>query len=300
MNSSCVEWPFGGTRKSYGQHLRNYFEWVKDQKIDPEKARREDLRAYLVWMATSGIASAAYCNGARAAIKFLYEVVLKQTDKVSELPVMKRPEQLPEVLSTEEVQRLFRVTPNLKHRALLMVAYSAGLRVSEAAQLRVSDIDSKRMLIRVEGGKGKKDRYTLLSKVALEVLRDYYKAYQPKDWLFRGEDGQGHLAARSAHHVFHDASIRAGIRKPVTFHSLRHSFATHLLENGVDVRYIQELLGHKNVKTTEIYTHVSQSALGRIRSPLDSLPGEPKADSAQFDSQIPAPRNKVAGRVRNR
>ncbi len=295
-----------GTRKSYGQHLRNYtcpcgrckgFDWLAKSQIVPENATRDQTREFLVQMAESGIASAAYCNGARAAIRLLYAVVLKQTEKVSDLPIMRRPEQLPEVLNAEEVERLFRVTANLKHRTLLMIAYSAGLRVSETVALKVGDIDSNRMQIRVEGGKGKKDRYTLLSEIALQVLREYYRAYKPKDWLFPSEDRQGHLSPRSAQHVFQDAKKRAGIRKAVTFHSLRHSFATHLLEDGVDVRYIQELLGHTSVKTTERYTHVTQSALGRIRSPLDRLPS---SNSKQTDGQIGAPRNKLAGNIPNR
>ncbi len=257
-----------GTRKSYGQHLRNYFDWLK---VKPEEATREDIRGYLVQMASSGQVSASYCRGARAALILLYETVLKQPGKVSDLPRMKRPRQLPVVLSREEVARLLRVTTNLKHRALLMVAYSAGLRVAEAVRLKVSDVDSQRMQIRVTAGKGAKDRYTLLSGTALAVLRDYFRAYKPKDWLFPGEDLTRHLSERSAQRIFQASKRKAGITKPATFHTLRHSFATYLLEDGVDTRYIQELLGHGSIETTERYTHVTQKGLGRIRSPLDNF-----------------------------
>ena len=260
-----------GTRKSYGQHLRNYFDWLTNKQIQPQRVTRDDVRGYLVQMANSGEASAGYCRQARAALVFLYEVVLKQPDKVSELPRMKRPQQLPVVLNREEVARLLKVTTNLKHRALLMVAYSAGLRVGEVIRLKVSDIDSKRMQIRVTAGKGAKDRYTLLSETALNVLREYFRVYRPQDWLFPGADPTDHLSERSAQKVFERSRKKAGIAKPATFHKLRHSFATHLLEDGVDIRYIQELLGHGNIRTTERYTHVSQKAMGRIRSPLDTL-----------------------------
>jgi len=257
-----------GTRKSYGQHLRNYVVWLK---AGPEKATAADIRGYLVQMANSGQASAGYCRQARAALVFLYDVVLKQPDKVSELPRMKRPEQLPVVLSREEVGRLLKVTTNLKHRALLMTAYSAGLRVGEVVRLKVSDVDSKRMQIRVTAGKGAKDRYTLLAETALAVLRDYFKVEKPQDWLFPGEDPADHLSERSAQHIFEQAKKKAGIAKQATFHTLRHSFATHLLEDGVDIRYIQELLGHGSIETTERYTHVTQPALARIKSPLDNM-----------------------------
>jgi len=260
-----------GTRKSYGQHLRNYFDWLTNKQIQPERVTRDDVRGYLVQMANSGEASAGYCRQARAALVFLYEVVLKQPDKVSERPRMKRPQQLPVVLSREEVARLLKVTTNLKHRALLMAAYSAGLRVGEVVRLKVSDIDSKRMQIRVTAGKGAKDRYTLLSETVLNVLREYFRVYRPQDWLFPGADPTDHLSERSAQKVFERSRKKAGIAKPATFHTLRHSFATHLLEDGVDIRYIQELLGHGNIRTTERYTHVSQKAMGRIRSPLDTL-----------------------------
>jgi integrase/recombinase XerD len=226
-----------GTRKSYGQHLRNYFDSLKKK---PEDATREDIRAFLVRMATSGNYSAAYCRGARSAVIFLYDVVLKQAGKVGDLPRMKRPEQLPVVLSREEVVKLLKVTYNLKHKALLMTAYSAGLRVGEVVRLKASDIDSKRMQIRVTASKGAKDRYTLLSERTLAILREYFQAFKPKAWLFPGNDATGHLSERSAQHIFADAKQRAGISKPATFHTLRHSFATHLLENGVDMRYIQE------------------------------------------------------------
>ncbi|MBI4672191.1 MAG: tyrosine-type recombinase/integrase [Chloroflexi bacterium] len=152
-----------------------------------------------------------------------------------------------------------------------MTAYSAGLRVGEVVRLKVSDMDSKRMQIRVTAGKGAKDRYTLLSETTLTILRDYFRAFKPKDWLFPGEKRGEHLAESSAERVFKDSLKKAGMTKPATFHTLRHSFATHLLEDGVDMRYIQELLGHGNIRTTERYTHISESALGRIKSPMDKL-----------------------------
>jgi site-specific recombinase XerD len=269
-----------GTRKAYGQHLRNYFDWLRQKQtlapnasagVAPEQATHDQIRAYLVEMASSGRVSAAYCRGARSALIFLYESALKQRGKVCDLPRMKRPQQLPVVLSREEVARLFKVTYNLKHKALLMVAYSAGLRVGEAVRLKVSEIDSTRMTIRITAGKGAKDRYTLLSPIALEVLRAYFRAFKPKDWLFPGEHRKTHLAERSAQEMFKDAAKKAGIAKPATFHTLRHSFATHLLEDGTDMRYIQELLGHGSIKTTERYTHVTERGIQKIKSPLDNL-----------------------------
>lgn len=260
-----------GTRKSYGQHLRNYFDWLAREKITPEQATREQIREYLVQLAQSGTISAAYCRGARAAIVFLHATTLKQREKVSDLPRMKRPSQLPVVLSREEVAKLIKVTSFIKHKALLVTAYSAGLRVGEVVRLKVSEIDSKRMTIRVTAGKGAKDRYTLLSEIALTILREYFRAFKPNDWLFPGEERGDHLAESSAERIFKVSLKNAGIVKPATFHTLRHSFATHLLEDGVDIRFIQELLGHGNIRTTERYTHVSESALGRIKSPLDKL-----------------------------
>jgi len=222
-----------GTRKSYGQHLRNSLNWLKVKNVQAEEATCEDVRCYLVEMATSGRVSAGYCRGARATLVLLYETVLKQPGKVSDLPRMKRPQQLPVVLSREEVAKLLKVTSNLKHKAL--------------------------------------DRYTLLSETTLTVLRDYVRAYKPKDWLFPGKDPTDHLSERSAEKVFHFSHKKAGITKPATFHTLRHSFATHLLEDGVDIRYIQELMGHDSILTTQRYTHVTQKATGRIKSPLDNI-----------------------------
>ena len=273
LNSSCdaASGMAYGTRKSYGQHLRNFFDWLKQKQIPPEQTTREQIRAYLVEQASSGRVSAAYCRGARAAIVFLYDATLKQSEKVSDLPRMKRPEQLPTVLSKDEVAKVLKVTGFLKHKALLVTAYSAGLRVGEVVRLKIYEIDSKRMKIRVTAGKGAKDRDTLLSTTALRILREYFQAFKPTDWLFPGGERGDHLSERAAQEIFRDAKKKAGILKPATFHTLRHSFATHLLEDGVDVRYIQELMGHDSIKTTERYTHVSENALGRITSPLDKM-----------------------------
>lgn len=178
---------------------------------------------------------------------------------------------LPNVLSFEKIARIFKVIENEKHKTILFLVYSAGLRVGEVVKLRLEDIDSKRMLIHVVQGKGKKDRYTLLSELALIQLRKYYKLYKPEKWLFPGQVANEYLSERTVQRIFKDACFSAKINKTVSVHSLRHSFATHLLENGTDLRYIQELLGHSNTRTTEIYTHVTQKSLANIQSPLDKM-----------------------------
>ncbi|OYD14748.1 recombinase XerC [candidate division WOR-3 bacterium JGI_Cruoil_03_51_56] len=175
---------------------------------------------------------------------------------------------LPVVLPEHEVLRILSKIINLKHWAIIMLIYSAGLRVSEIVRLKIRDIDGDRKMLWVRGGKGAKNRYTLLSGIALETLRNYYKAYRPKEWLFGGQR-KGHYSRRSVEKIMEHAIKKAGIQKEASVHSLRHSFATHLLENGVDLRYIQELLGHKSSKTTEIYTHVTRKSLLKIKSPLD-------------------------------
>jgi len=160
---------------------------------------------------------------------------------------------------------------NIKHKAILMLIYSAGLRVGEVVKLKPEDIDSKRMLIHIKGSKGRKDRYTILSETALEILREYWREYKPRKWLFEGARPGRYLSIRTVEKILEHACEKANIRKDVSVHTLRHSFATHLLEGGTDLRYIQELLGHKDSKTTEIYTHVSIKSIGKIKSPLDTL-----------------------------
>ncbi|MFV0566527.1 MAG: tyrosine-type recombinase/integrase [Flavobacteriaceae bacterium] len=182
----------------------------------------------------------------------------------------KKEKKLPVVLSTDEVKQLLNANRNLKHKTLLCLIYSAGLRIGEAINLKASDIDSKRMLIFIRSAKGKKDRYTILSESFLTMLRDYYRTYRPKDYLFEGQDG-GQYTASSAQKILKRAAWRIGLKKPITLHSLRHSFATHLLENGTDIRYIQTLLGHNSPKTTMIYTHVTEPSLRKIKNPFDNL-----------------------------
>jgi integrase/recombinase XerD len=214
--------------------------------------------------------SISYQNQSINAIKFYYERVLGGQRKVYLVERPRSEHTLPVVLSQQEIQAILKIPTNLKHRAILTTIYSAGLRVSEALNLKMSDIDSNRMQIRVEQAKGKKDRYTLLSPKTLELLRSYYIAYKPATWLFEGASGQKY-SDRSIQFILKDAVTKAGIQKRVTVHTLRHSFATHLLENGTDLRYIQSLLGHESSRTTEIYTHVTTRGFDKIKSPLDNL-----------------------------
>ena len=204
------------------------------------------------------------------AIKFYYERVLKGERKTYLIDRPKKEKTLPTVLNEEEIKLLLNKTENLKHKAILMMAYSAGLRLGELINMKIKDIDSKRMQIRVEQAKGKKDRYTILSNKMLAILREYFVRYKPNEWLFEGEKG-GQYSARSIQKVAKLSATKAGIKKNVGVHTLRHTFATHLLENGTDLRYIQSLLGHESSKTTEIYTHITTKGFDQIKNPLDQL-----------------------------
>ena len=207
------------------------------------------------------------------ALKFYYEQILKKEKFFWEIPRPKKPMQLPKVLGEEELGKLFNALTNKKHKAILFTAYSAGLRVSEVAALKIKHIDSNRMQIFIENAKGKKDRYVSLSPVLLDILREYIKKYkpQPKEYLFESEQTKEAYPTRTLQRIFQLAKERAGILKEIGIHSLRHSFATHLLEKGTDIRYIKDLLGHFNIKTTERYLHVSKQSLVNIVSPLDDL-----------------------------
>lgn len=207
------------------------------------------------------------------ALKFYYEQVLGRDKFFWEIPRPKKPMQLPKVLNEDELARLFNALPNRKHKAILFTAYSAGLRVSEVVNLKISDIDSGRMQIHVRGAKGKKDRMVNLSVLLLDILREYIKTYRPapKEYLFESEQTGMAYPVRTVQEIFGKARRMAGISKEVGIHSLRHSFATHLLEKGTDIRYIKDILGHFNIKTTERYLHVSRKSLVNIISPLDDL-----------------------------
>ena len=236
----------------------------------PDTASFEDLRRYQLHLVSGG-AGVPTINHALTALRFLFMVTLRKPDVVIHLPFVREPRRLPVVLSPEEVACLLDAAPSLKYKAALSVAYGAGLRASEVVSLKVSDIDSARMVIRVEQGKGRKDRYVMLSAYLLELLRAYWKAARPQGWLFPGQNRVNPLTTRQLNRACHAAAQMAEIEKPVSLHTLRHSFATHLLEQKVDIRVIQVLLGHKKLDTTALYTRVAIKALGEVTSPLERL-----------------------------
>lgn len=256
------------TIAAYKQLMEEFINYFPTQAIDA--ITEPEIVAYIRYLVKERGISASYQNQAINAIKFYYEKVKGGARKFYQLERPLKEQKLPTVLSVEEVQAMIKATTNLKHKTLIMVCYSAGLRLSELINLRLADVDSDRMQISVKGGKGKKDRYTLLSAKLLPLLREYFKAYRPKEYLFEGAEG-GQYSASSMQTVVGDALRKASIAKHASVHTLRHSFATHLLEAGTDLRYIQSLLGHGSSKTTEIYTHVTSKALVGIRSPLDTL-----------------------------
>jgi integrase/recombinase XerD len=244
--------------------LAAYYKTPPDQ-IDPEQ-----VRAFLVHLVGKKVSFSLF-NQTRCALVFFFRITLERDWDFDRFPCQKQPKRLPVVLSQAEIAQFFAAIRRLKYRALFTAVYACGLRVSEVVALRAADIDSKRMVLRVCQGKGKKDRYVMLSPKLLEVLRDYYKAFRPTATLFFGRDKSHALNRGTVLHACRLFAHRAGLTKRVTVHTLRHSFATHLLEAGVDLRTIQALLGHRSLRTTALYTFVSTERVAATPSPLDLL-----------------------------
>jgi len=261
-------------RKYSIRTMRSYLRYNRDFLLftgkKPEEIVNEDIKKYLYYMVEKKKVSTPTLNIAINALKFYYGEILKKKF-IYEVKRPKKDKKLPVVLSREEVKKILQITENIKHKAILMLMYSGGLRVGEVVRLRPEDIDANRKLIHIRASKGRKDRYTLLSEVALQILREYWKKEKLGKWLFPSWNKEKHITERTVQKIFQNACKKGGIKKNVSVHSLSHSFATHLLESGIDLRYIQELLGHKNSKTIEIYTHVSTKNLSAIIPPLDNL-----------------------------
>jgi len=254
------------TIKTYCQvveHLARYYHRC------PSKISGDEVNAYLLYLITDRKLAWSSVNQAMCGIRFFHTAVLGHTEPGFHIPPRKREQRLPEVLSRSEVLRLIHAHPQLLYRAALHVLYGSGLRVSEAARLKITDIDSEQMRVRVEQGKGKKDRYTVLPQATLELLRSYYRLHRPEGWLFPGRHPSNYISINAIQRAFHKACTCAGIRKPGGVHSLRHCFATHHLQMGTDLATLQRMLGHTSLRTTARYLHVVIDPQGRIRNPLD-------------------------------
>jgi site-specific recombinase XerD len=256
------------TIRHYCSALKEFMFYFGDKSL--ESLGQADIERFLLYLTEKRHVSSSYHNISLSAIKFYFEKVLETPRVTVKIERPRGEKLLPVVLSEEEVVSLLQTVSNIKHKCLLMLIYSGGLRLSEVVALRVEDIDADRMRIFIRGAKGRKDRYTVLSKQVLPWLRHYVSASKPVEWLFEGLLG-GQYSMQSVQNIMREAVEKAGIRKHATVHTLRHSFATHLLENGTDLRYIQSLLGHQSTKTTEIYTHITSRGLDKLVSPLDLL-----------------------------
>jgi integrase/recombinase XerD len=255
------------TQSDYIRHVKNFTIFLGRS---PDTAASEDVRAYQLHQRERNVQPPTM-NGAVAALRFFFTTTCDRPEMAHHLRLVKQPQKLPVVLTPEEVLLLLESAPGPKYKAALAVAYGAGLRVSEVSNLKVSDIDSKRMVIRIEQGKGKKDRNGMLSPRLLELLREWWLVGQPTTWLFAGRDPLLPITTRQLYRVVRDTAAAVGIQKRVSPHTLRHSFATHLLEQGVDIRLIQVALGHSKLDTTARYAHVASKVLRDMVSPLDRL-----------------------------
>ncbi len=273
INDMAIRRPGPKTQHDYIRRVKSFADFVGHS---PDKATAEDVHRYQLRLASIG-ATVSTVNATASVLRFFFNVTLKRSDLADEVVSVREPRRLPVVLSPEEVGRLLASTTNIKQKAVLSLTYATGLRASEVISLKLTDIDSDRKVIRVEQGKGKKDRYVILSPNLLELLREWWRVARKKGWmhpgqpwLFPGYRGR-HMSARQLHRLVRMAAARASITKRVGVHTLRHSFATHLLEQKTDIRVIQVLLGHKKLDTTALYTRVAISAIGEVTSPLDLL-----------------------------
>jgi integrase/recombinase XerD len=259
--------------KTQQEYLRCTSNFVAHFSRSPEEMGSNEIREFLLHLIRVREVSPSVQKMYVAALKFLYAVTLNRPEEVERIPFPKIPNTLPDVLSHQEVLALFEAIRSIKYRAIIATAYAAGLRISEVCRLRSrGDIDSKRMLIHIRSAKGQKDRYVMLSERLLTLLREYWRASRPEGaYLFPGRTADKPITAASVYRVFSDAVQDAGLTKDITFHCLRHSFATHLLEEGTGLRVIQALLGHASIRTTCRYTRVSADLIGRTRSPLDVI-----------------------------
>ncbi|MHB8565432.1 MAG: tyrosine-type recombinase/integrase [Acidiferrobacteraceae bacterium] len=270
-------------RNTQSSYLLQISAFARHFARSPELLGPEEVRAYQVHLLNVRKLAPSSLGTATAALRFLYKVTLKRDWALEEIPLPKKPQTLPVILSREEVARFLESVAGLKHRTILMVAYGAGLRVSEVTHLKVGDIDSARMMLRVDQGKGGKDRYVMLSTKLLEQLRRYWSRTRPRAWLFPGERFGQPISREAVAEACQKARRLAGIDKPITPHSLRHAFATHLLESGTDLRTIQLLLGHRSLSTTSRYLKVATQTVCATVSPLELLPRVPTP------TPIPAP-----------
>lgn len=256
------------TQASYLLQISSFAQYLGQS---PEQLGPDQIRDYQIYLIREKQLSPSSLCVTVSALRFLYTVTLKRPWAIEEIPTPKKPKRLPIVLSAEEVHHFLEQIPNLKHRAILCTLYASGLRVAEACQLKTTDIDSQRMTLRVQQGKGNKDRYSLLSPRLLDMLRMYWKAYRPTAWLFPGSLDNKPITSGAVGLVCKKAWTRSGLKKPVTPHSLRHAFATHLLENGTELRTIQLLLGHRSLSTTAHYLKLTTSKVCATTSPFDLL-----------------------------
>jgi integrase/recombinase XerD len=258
------------TQRTYLAHIQRFYAFCGKPLAS---TGYDEVRAFLHHAIKVRKLSSSYVNSAYSAIKFYFQSVLYREWNMLYVPRMKKSGKLPLILTPQEVRQILNATPNLKHKAMLSTIYSAGLRVSEAAHLLVSDIHSSNMRVFIRNAKGNKDRYSILSDNLLLLLRQYWKAYRPHHWLFPGMPDSKPISVRAIQLVFHDALLATGIAKEVSVHTLRHCFATHLLNHGASILQIKELLGHADIQTTSVYLHLTDAQVLGLKSPLDHPDG---------------------------
>lgn len=258
------------TIQNYASAINQFLTLAQKKFTHPNEVTEDDIEQYMIWLVQKKNIGASHQRTIIASIDKFYSLVLDKNLNIKHLYPKRHKQTLPKYLTTNEIKRMLEVTDNIKHRCVIELLYSSGLRLSELLNLKPHHINSVDMVIHVEQGKGKKDRTVILSQKLLETLRQYYTEYRPLTYLFEGQ-GERRYSDKSVQNIVKNSALKAGILKKVTPHILRHSFATHLIESGTDIRIVQELLGHQSIHTTELYTHITDITKAKVRSPLDML-----------------------------